>query len=133
MSTASSQSISSIAMVTKAIARNASQLPAMNRPDRDPITMTVSFAISMLLVTAMLVRKVQKLNAMVQRRELWDAYEGRLEVNATGYGNEKETLLKGAVGTALTEETREDNIILGDDTVLITGRTITQSVEDEIH
>lgn len=118
-------------MVTKAIARSASQLPATNRPDRGPITMTVSFAISMLLVTAMLVRKVQKLNAMVQRRELSDAHEGQLEVNAAVYGDEKETLLKGAVGAALADEAREDNIVLEDDTMLITGRTITQSVEDE--
>ncbi|KAK0218460.1 hypothetical protein EDD85DRAFT_990093 [Armillaria nabsnona] len=116
MSTASSQSISSIAMVTKAVARGASQLPATNRPDRGPITMTVSFAISMLLVTAMLILKVQKLNATVRCWGLGDAHEGPLEVNAAVYGDEKETLLKGAPETALVEEAQVGNIVPMNDT-----------------
>lgn len=91
-------------MVTKAVARGASQLPATNPPDRGPITMTVSFVISILLVTAMLILKVQKLNVTVRWRELGDAHEGPLEVNAAVYGDEKETLPKGAAETALVED-----------------------------
>jgi hypothetical protein len=95
-------------MVTKAVARGASQLPATNRPDRGPITVTVSFAISMLLLTAMLILKIQKLNATVRRREFGDAHEGQLDVNATVYGGEKEILVGGAVVTTLVEEVQVD-------------------------
>ncbi|PBK84399.1 hypothetical protein ARMGADRAFT_1088427 [Armillaria gallica] len=131
MSTASSQSISSIAMVTKAVAQGASRLPATNPPGRDSITITVSFAISMLLITAMLVLKVQKLNATMRRREFGDAHEGLLEVNAAMYGDEKEIMLKGAVETALAEEVQVDNIAPVNDTMLIVEKTSAQSAEDE--
>lgn len=131
MSTTSSLSISSVVMVTKAVARGAARLPTTNCPDRGSITVTVSFAISMLLVTAMLVLKVQKLNATVRRRELGDAHEGQLEMNAAVYGDEKETLPKGVVETALVEEVQVDNIVPVNDTTLIAGKTSAQSAEDE--
>ncbi|KAK0185306.1 hypothetical protein F5146DRAFT_1144507 [Armillaria mellea] len=98
MSTASSQSFSPIVMVTKAVAQGASHLPATYRPDRGPIAMTVFFAISMLLVTAMLALKVQQLHASQ------DAHERLLGANAAVYGDETETLLRGGVETELVEE-----------------------------
>ncbi|KAK0436205.1 hypothetical protein EV421DRAFT_1739669 [Armillaria borealis] len=74
-----------------------------------------SFAISMLLATAMSVLTVQTPNARVRRGDLGgDAHEGVLEANTSVYGDAKETLLKGAVETVLFEEAQVDDIPVDD-------------------
>ncbi|SJL02926.1 uncharacterized protein ARMOST_06267 [Armillaria ostoyae] len=84
--------------------------------------MAVSFAISMLIVTAMLVPERQKLNARARRRDLADdAHEGLLGANTSVYGDEKKTLLEGVVETALVEEAQVDDIPVVD-TPSISGR-----------
>ncbi|KAK0209312.1 hypothetical protein DFS33DRAFT_1272340 [Desarmillaria ectypa] len=124
MSTVSSQSTSSIAMVTKAVMRSATCLPATTRPDRGPTTIAVSFAITMLIVTAMLVLKVQRLSARVRQwGSLEDVHEGLLETNVTMYEDEKKMLLQGVVDPALAGEVRMDNVVPVDGTTLIAERT----------
>ncbi len=56
--------------------------------------MAGSFAISVLLATAMLVLKIQTLNTW-QWDMRGDVHEGLLEANGSVYGDEKEMLLEG--------------------------------------
>ncbi|KAG7442014.1 uncharacterized protein BT62DRAFT_1079737 [Guyanagaster necrorhizus] len=102
MSTASSQSFSSIAMaVTTIFVTSIHRLLTTIHPARGPATMAAYLTIGMLI-----------LRARMRRWELaWDRHEGQLETDVSAYGDEKKASLSGEIELALAKEAQTGDIV----------------------
>ncbi|KAK0450508.1 uncharacterized protein EV420DRAFT_1766603 [Desarmillaria tabescens] len=109
----SSQSVSYIAMVTKAATRGAFRLPMTTHPDQSFIAIAISLAIGMFIVTALLALKLQELRTRVGRRKLaGDGHDVLLEESSdvTTYDDENKAQLGAVVGLALAEEVQVGDV-----------------------